>query len=179
MTYDTQQYYNAALAIVVGCGAASLAFWLVPPLSPAVRVRRLLASTSRDLRRLAIAPALPKPAYWESSVYSRLTALPDQATPLQRSQLLAALSVGTEIIDLRRIAPQLGATAELDAALHNIALGHSTKAIAKLRRFDDRLASVGETGPEAAIALRGRGRVLIVSEAIVEHGNYFDLGEPA
>jgi uncharacterized membrane protein YccC len=179
MTYDTQQYYNAALAIVVGCGAASLAFWLVPPLSPAVRVRRLLASTSRDLRRLAIAPTLPRPDDWESSVYSRLTALPDQATPLQRSRLLAALSVGTEIIDLRRIASHFGAAAELDAALNDIALGRSSNAIAKLRQFDDRLASVHETGPEAAIALRGRGRVLIVSEAIVEHGNYFDEGVPA
>jgi hypothetical protein len=104
--------------------------------------------------------------------------LPDQATPLQRAQLLAALSVGTEMLDLRRIATHLGATAELDAALNEIALGHSTKAIAKLRQFDDRLASARETGTEAAIALRGRGRVLIISEAIVEHGNYFDEGAP-
>jgi uncharacterized membrane protein YccC len=178
MNYDTEQYYNSALAIVVGCGAASLAFSLLPPLSPAVRVRRLLASTSRDLRRLAIAPAFPRPDHWESCIYSRLTALPDQATPLQRAQLLAALSVGTEMLDLRRIATHLGATAELDAALNEIALGHSTKAIAKLRQFDDRLASARETGTEAAIALRGRGRVLIISEAIVEHGNYFDEGAP-
>jgi uncharacterized membrane protein YccC len=178
MNYDTEQYYNSALAIVVGCGAASLAFWLLPPLSPAVRVRRLLASTARHLRRLAIAAVLPGQDYWESCVYSRLTALPDQATPLQRAQLLAALSVGSEIINLRRIAAHLGVTAELDAALNDIALGHSTGTIAKLRQFDDRLASAHETGTEAAIALRGRGRVLIVSEAIAEHGNYFDEGAP-
>ena len=179
MNYDTAQYYNSALAIVVGCGVAPLAFLLLPPLSPALRVRRLLALTSRDLRHLAIAPMLPTPDYWESRLYSRLTALPDQATPLQRAQLLAALSVGTEIIGLRQMATHLGTTAELDAALNDIALGHSTKAIAKLRQFDDRLASARETGTEATMALRGRGRILVISEALAEHGAYFDAGASA
>jgi uncharacterized membrane protein YccC len=179
MNYDTTQYYNSALAIVVGCSVAPLAFSLLSPLSPAFRVRRLLALTSRDLRRLAIAPVLPTPDYWESRIYSRLTALPDQATPLQRAQMFAALSVGTEIIGLRQMATHLATTAELDAALNDIALGHSTKAIANLRQFDDRLATTRETGTEATIALRGRGRVLIVSEAIAEHGHYFDTGAPA
>src|SRR5258707_1282053 len=179
MNYDTAQYYNSALAIVVGCGLAPLAFWLLPPLSPALRVRRLLAFSSRDLRRLAIASVLPTPDYWESRIYNRFTALPDQATPLQRAQLLAALSVGTEIIGLRQIATHLGTTAELDAALNYIALGHSTEAIAKLRQFDDRIASARETGTEVTMALRGRGRILVISEALAEHGAYFDAGAPA
>jgi uncharacterized membrane protein YccC len=179
MNYDTAQYYNSALAIVVGCGVAPLAFLLLPPLSPAVRVRRLLALTSRDLRRGAVAPVLPATDYWQSRIYSRLTALPDQATPLQRAQLLAALSVSAEIIRLRHMAAHLGMTAELDAALNDIALGDSSKAIAKLRRFDDRLASRRETGAAATMALRGRGRVLIISEAIAEHGHYFDAGASA
>jgi uncharacterized membrane protein YccC len=179
MNYDTAQYYNSALAIIVGCCVAPLAFSLLPPLSPAVRVRRLLALTSRDLRRLAVAAVLPAADHWESRIYSRLTALPDQATPLQRAQLLAALSVGAEIIGLRQMATHLGTTAELDAALNDIAIGHSAKAIAKLRQFDDRLASTRETGAAASMALRGRGRVLIISEAIAEHGHYFDAGEPA
>jgi uncharacterized membrane protein YccC len=176
MNYDTAQYYNSALAIVVGCGVAPLAFWLLPPLSPAFRVRRILALTSGDLRRLAIAPVLPTPDDWDSRIYSRLTALPDQATPLQRAQLIAALSVGAEIIGLRQMATQLGTAAELDAALDDIALGRSINAIAKLRQFDDRLASTRETGTAATIALRGRGRVLVISEAIAEHGHYFDAG---
>jgi uncharacterized membrane protein YccC len=178
MNYDTTQYYNSALAIVVGCGVAPLAFLLFPPLSPALRVRRLLALTSRDLRRLAIAPVLPTPDYWESRLYSRLTALPDQATPLQRAQLLAVLSVGTEIIGLRQMATHLRTTAELDAALNAIALGHSTEAIAKLRQFDDGLASTREAGAEATMALRARGRILVISEALAEHGAYFDVRTP-
>ena len=179
MNYDTIQYYNSALAIVAGCGVAPLAFRLLPPLSPALRVRRLLALTSRDLRHVAIAQVLPRPDHWQSRVYSRLTALPDQATPLQRAQLLAALSVSTEIIGLRQIAGHLGTTAELDAALNDIAFGHSTEAIAKLRQFDDRLASARETGTEVTVALRGRSRLLVISEALAEHGAYFDAGAPA
>jgi uncharacterized membrane protein YccC len=178
MNYDTAQYYNSVLAIIVGCSVAPLAFSLLPPLSPAFRIRRFLALTSRDLRRLAVAPLLPAPYDWESRIYSRLIALPDQATPLQRAQLLAALSVGAEIIGLRQMAGQLGTTAELDAALNDIALGHSTEAIAKLCEFDERLASTRETGTEAAMTLRGRGRILILSEAIAEHSHYFDEGAP-
>jgi hypothetical protein len=48
-----------------------------------------------------------------------------------------------------------------------------------LRQFDDRLAATRETGTAATMALRGRGRVLIISEAIAEHGRYFDAGAPA
>jgi uncharacterized membrane protein YccC len=179
MNYDTMQFYNSALAIVVGCSVAPLVFCLLPPLSPDLRVRRLLALTSRDMRRFAMAPVLPTPDYWESRIYSRLTALPDQATPLQRAQLVAALSVGSEIIGLRQLAARLGTTAELDAAFNDIALGHSTEAIAKLRQFDDRLASMREPGPAAHMALRGRSRILIISEAIAEHGDYFDAGTRA
>jgi uncharacterized membrane protein YccC len=179
MNYDTTQYYNSALAIVVGCGVAPLAFLLLPPLSPALRARRLLALTSRDLRRLATAPVLPTPDYWERRIYSRLIALPDQAAPLQRTQLLAALSVGVEIIGLRQMAAHLGTTAQFDAALNDVALGHSIEAIAKLRQLDDRLASMRESGTETTMLLRGRSRILVISEAIAEHGHYFDAGAPA
>ena len=37
MSYDTVQFYNAAVAIVVRRGAAALSFRLIPPLSPAFR----------------------------------------------------------------------------------------------------------------------------------------------
>jgi uncharacterized membrane protein YccC len=77
-TYDTVQFYNAALAIVAGSGAAALSFRLLPPLSPAFRTLRLLALTLRDLRRLATGRA---PGDWEGHVNGRLSALPEEATP--------------------------------------------------------------------------------------------------
>ena len=84
MSYDPQQYYNAALAIVPGVGAAVLSFRLIPPLSPAYRTRRLLALTLRDLRRLATGPIPRTPDDWEGRMFGRFAALPDQAQPLQR-----------------------------------------------------------------------------------------------
>jgi uncharacterized membrane protein YccC len=181
MNYNTVQFYNAALAIVAGCSIAPLAFRLLPLPSPEVRARRFLALTLRDMRRLAVASELPRLQDWEGLVYGRLAALPDQAEPLQRSRLLAALSVGTEIIHLRHIVPRLGAAADLDVALEDIARGNSAFAVARLRQLDRRLASDPETGSESAIAIgvRARSRILIMSEALSQHTSYFDARESA
>ena len=169
MNYDTEQFYNSALAIVAGLTAATLSFRLIPPLSPAFRSRRLLALTLRDLRRLATGPIPRTPADWEGHLYGRLSALPDQAEPEQRSQLLAALSVGTEITRLRRIPQQLVLQSEVDAALESIARGDSAAAISRLAALDDTLA----TRPGVA-ALRARGSVVAMSEALSQHAVYFD-----
>src|SRR6202022_1050799 len=107
MSYDTVQFYNAASAIVAGLCAAAVSFRLMPPLSPAFRTRRLLALTLRDLRRLATGPIPRTPDDWEGRMYGRLSAMPDAAEPLQRSLLTAALSMGTDIIQLRRIARRM------------------------------------------------------------------------
>jgi uncharacterized membrane protein YccC len=40
MSYDTQQFYNAALASLTGLVGAVLSFRLLPPLGPALRTRR-------------------------------------------------------------------------------------------------------------------------------------------
>ena len=169
MNYDTQQFYNSALAIVAGLTAATLSFRLIPPLSPASRSRRLLALTLRDLRRLATGPIPRTPADWEGHMYGRLSAMPDRAEPLQRAQLLAALSVGTKIIQLRRITQQLNLQSELDAALESIVRGDSAAAVSRLAALDKTLA----TRPGAA-ALRARGRILAMSEALSQHAVYFD-----
>jgi uncharacterized membrane protein YccC len=176
MSYDTVQFYNAALAIVAGCGAAALSFRLLPPLSPALRTRRLLALALRDLRRLATARRQRLRDDWEARMFSRLEALPDQAEPLQRAQLVAALSVGTDIIHLRRIAPQLGLVAELDSALEALAQGNSAAATERLTALDQRLASLGEADAQTSIVLRRRGRVLAICDALVRHRAYFDVG---
>ena len=157
MSYDTVQFYNAALAIVAGSGAAAVSFRLLPPLSPALRTRRLLALTLRDLRRLATGPIPRAPGDWEGRIYGRLAALPDAAEPLQRSQFLAALSVGNGIIQLRRIVPRLGLGSDLDAALDTFAQGNSAIATAQLARLDDRLASLPSAGSRRLLLSRRAG----------------------
>jgi hypothetical protein len=111
----------------------------LPQLSPAFRTRRLLALTLRDLRRLATGPIPRAPGDWEGRICGRLAALPDAAEPLQRSQLMAALAVGSEIIQLRHIATRLGLGSDLDAALEALARGN--RAIATTRRGNSQMGS--------------------------------------
>jgi hypothetical protein len=155
-------------------GAATLAMVLVPPLSPALRVRRLLALTLRDLRRLAAGRIALAIDDWEGRVYGRLTALPSAAEPLQLAWLVAALSVGTEIIQLRRIISRLELRPDIDAAFMALAQGDSAEATQRLARIDRRLAALPGTGAGAWLALRARGRILAISEALTQHPAYFD-----
>jgi len=175
-SYDPQQFYNVALSIFAGSGAAALSFLLLPPLSPAFRTRRLLALSLRDLRRLATGHIPWTLEDWESHINGRLVALPDAAEPLQFSQLLVAQFVGTEIIRLRPIAFSLGLGSDLGAALEALARGNTAIAAIHLARLDDRLAPV--VGPEASLALWGRSSILAISQAINQHAAYFDAGEP-
>jgi uncharacterized membrane protein YccC len=172
--YDTQQFYNSTLAIIAGAGAATLAFRLLPPLSPAFRTRRLLALTLRDLRRLPTAAVLPARGQWESKVYLRMSVLPEQAEPLQRAQLLAALAVGTEIIRLRRIARRIHLGAVLDAALESLAEGQSALAAELFVQVYDTLATNSDIGFRTPIVLRTQASVRAISEALVQHAAYFD-----
>jgi uncharacterized membrane protein YccC len=172
MTYDPSQYYNLGLSVIVGCIIAPLAFKLWPPLTPAARERRLLSLTLRDLRGLATSPRPPKLEAWQSLTYSRLIALPDQAAPLQRARLLAALSVGSEISHFRRMA--LETAPEIKAALAAFAEGGSTVALAHLHRLDERLSMILEGTPQFASALATRSRILLLCEALSKHADYFD-----
>jgi hypothetical protein len=152
---------------------------LLPLPSPDVRPSRLLALTLRDLRRLALASQPRRLQDWESLIYSRLAALPDQAEPLQRGRLLAALSVGSEIFHLRHMIPRLGAAADFDAAIKDVARANSAFAVARLRQLDRRLASSPDTGLESGFSVRARSRILVMSEALSQHPSYFDTGATA
>jgi uncharacterized membrane protein YccC len=174
MSYDTAQFYNSSVATLAGCVTAALAFALWPPLSPAVRTRRLLALALRDLRRLALARRPPMSLDWESRMYGRLLALPEQAEPSERARMLAALSVGAEIIHLRHFAPRFAAASQLDAALGAFARGNGEIAIGELRQIDRDLACRPDAERPTAATLRMRGRILVVCEALSEHAAYFN-----
>jgi len=178
MSYDTVQFYNSALAIVAGCGVAALSFRLMPALSPALRTQRLLALTLRDLRRLATDPVQPLQDDWERRMHSRIASVPEEAEPVQRAQLVTAQSVGTELIGLRCIALQLGFTSELDSALSALAEGNGDISNAGFAALDQQLASIPASDPRISLALGARGRILAVSDALLQHRAYFDAGAP-
>jgi uncharacterized membrane protein YccC len=176
MIYDTAQFYNLAMAIVGGVSAAALSFRLLPPLSPAYRTRRLLRLSLRDLRRLATHPDRWSRDDWEGRVYGRLFVMPNEATPLQRAQLMAALTIGADIIELRLTALHLGLGSELDPVLKALAEGKSATATAGLSGLDRHLASLSQSDPEILAALQARGQILAIGDTLIQHRSYFDAG---
>jgi uncharacterized membrane protein YccC len=173
MVYDTVQFYNGTVAILAGVGVALLSFRLLAPLSPAYRMRRLLALSLRDLRRLATGRTYSD---WFGHIGGRLVTVPDAATPLQRAELLAALSVGREIIQLRGGARRLELDTELDPVLAAVAQGDTASATAHLARLDAALAAQVATAPETQTVLRARGNILAISETLARHASYFQAG---
>lgn len=175
MTYDTQQFYNNTLALFSGMGLVMLVLVLLPPLSPAVRARRLVALTLRDLRRLSAGRTLSRGGDWEGRAYHRLAALPEPVEPLQLARIVAAASVGTEIIRLRHIAPRLGLGVDTDAALAAVSEGDNMIAAERLARIDHRLAALPDDAkPGASIRLRARGSIRVIQEALAQHASYFE-----
>ena len=173
MNYNLQQTLNTALAISAGLLAAAIWFRLLPPVSPATRTRRLLSLTLRDLRRLTIGRT-PRAADWENHIYGRLSVLPEVAQPMQRAQLVAALSVGTEIIRLRRIADRFNLGAALDKAFEAVASGDSALAAERLSGVDRDLAAIPDRRPGSVVRLRARGSILAITEAFKQYSTYFD-----
>ena len=180
MSYDTAQFYNSSLALIAGNAAGVLSFRLIPPLSPSFRTRRLLALTLRDLRRLASGPLSERAvSFWEGQGYRRLSAFPDEASPLQRAQLLAVLAMGIDIVQLRRAGPVLGVAPDVVAAVAALGEGRSAIAVDRLSRLDRRLAARPGSGPEASLALRTRSSILAIVETAMEHSSYLDGGASA
>ena len=176
MNYDTKQFYNNALAILVGVGAAAIFFRLVPPFTPATRSRRLLVLTRRDLLRIATQPSPPSAIEWKGIVVRRLSAMPDDTVPLQLAQLIAALSVGVEIVHLRRSVPRLGFASLLIEALDAFAQGRSAVSIRCLAALDQALTARSADAPGASEAMRMRNSILVVSEGLSQHAEFFDGG---
>jgi uncharacterized membrane protein YccC len=176
MSYNSVQFYNSALAIIAGCGAAALSFRLLPPPSPGFRTHRLLALSLRDLRRIGAGAVERTLEDWEALMYSRLSALPDSAKPSQRAQLVTALSVGAEIIRLRHISAYPGFEIAFADVLDDLADGNIGDATDRLAALDRRLASFTQPPPDRSLAMRTRGRILFLHDALVQHQPYFEEG---
>lgn len=164
MTYDPGAFFNTALALLGGVGLGLLAFRLFPPMPPALRAQRLLGLTLRDLRRLAAGRRLD----WEGHVYGRLAVMPDSVDSVFHARMAAALSVGSEVIRLRHTGRNLGLDTE--PAMRALAAGDSTACREALARLDADLAEAEGGKP----ALRARGALRAVAEALARHAEFFD-----
>jgi uncharacterized membrane protein YccC len=172
--YNPEQFYNLAMALLGGVAFAMLAMRLLPPMPPELRVRRLLALTLRDLRRLTHGTLQRSSVGWTGRMYGRLSAVPESADTLQPAQMTAALAVGSGIIRLRHVARRFGIAAALEPAMTAIAAGDSSRAIDALARFDWTLAELPATQPGARLRLRARATVYAITDALSRHAGFFD-----
>jgi uncharacterized membrane protein YccC len=176
MTYDGSGFWNGAIAIIAGIGFGVIAMLVIPPLSPAVRARRLLSLMLADLRRLARRPSPGIQGDWENRGVARLLAMPDQAEPLERAELAAAVAVGKEILRLRHIAPRFAPKAMIDAALAALAEGRGSEAIERLKDIDRTVGAL--PGSRSRVLLSLRASILVISGQLSEFRLYFDRPLP-
>ncbi len=102
---------------------------------------------------------------WERLVYARVSALPAEATLLQRRALIAALSVGIAIVHLRGVGAALGVGPDVDRALAAFGRGDATLAAARFDQLDRCLALRPAT-------VRARASVLAITEALAQHAAF-------
>jgi len=174
ITYDASSFWNNSSAIVTGVGFGAMAMRLLPPLSPAIRSRRLLALTLADLRRLAKRASPGRQDEWEGRGVARLLAMPDQAEAVERAELAAAVAVGKEIVWFRHVAPRFVRPGMVDAALQALAEGRSREAMERLKDIDRLLAALPRTEAASRIVLRLRASILAISGQLSEYAPYFD-----
>ena len=175
ISFDASQFWNTASSILVGIAVGALAMRILPPLSPEIRTSRLLTLTLADLRRLAKrASSRRQDDDWEGRGVARLLAMPDQADPVERAELVAASAVGNHIVRLRRVAPRFVPGAAVDTALQALAEGRSGEAIERLKDIDRQLAALprAKSGSRAVLGLRAG--LLMVCGQLASYPAYYN-----
>jgi uncharacterized membrane protein YccC len=174
ITYDASGFWNSSIGILVGIACGAVAMRILPPVPPAIRTQRLLALALADLRRLATRASPGRQDEWQSRGVARLLAMPEQAEPVERSQLVAAVAVGKDIVRCRAVAPRFVPGAAVDAALHALAEGRSGEAMERLKDIDRLLAALPRAEAASRIVLRLRASILAISGQLSEYAPYFD-----
>lgn len=178
ISYDTEAFCNSALPIVVGVAAAVLAIRLIPPVPAAIRARNLLNAELTELRALATRPRTLSRDVWQVRTFRRFAAMPDDAEPVQRAWLLAALKVGSDIIRLRHLSDRSGFLPRLEACLRDVATGRIDAAVQGLAGLDGDLAAAAG-GLPSRTRRRARATVMTLRETLQAHASYFaNGGEP-
>lgn len=169
--YDPGTFFNSALAISVGTIVAAISLRLVPPLPPEWRVRRLLALSLRDLRRLATRRHWPSRSEWIDLACQRLAALPPQATLEEVAQLIAALSAGEAVIKLRNSGVHGADRVMLERALAHFAAADVVSACDWFARFREQQSAGTAAGPLSG--LHTRATAAVIALILRRHAEFF------
>ncbi|MFC0239155.1 FUSC family protein [Rhodopseudomonas telluris] len=132
IAYDASAYFNLALAIVVGSAFGALFFVAMPVVPPGLRLRRLIALSVRDLRRVLSRPRPRDRERWTALMARRIELLPPQATAEDTADLIALYAVGRAALRLEQAVSDERSLSALRAALTTLADGHLADARALL-----------------------------------------------
>ena len=170
-SYDATEVLNGGMAIFAGTVFTALSIRLLPPLSPAKRIQRLLALTLRDVQRVLSRRRRFAPDVWVGRISRRLAVMPKSATLEEQAELLAALSVGQAAITLLQLRPYLLNREALDRACAGLAKGHVVAAHESLTRFSAEQTQGtpvgGARGTSAAI------QATLIADALLRHPSFF------
>ena len=178
INYDTAAFYNTALPIVAGVVVGALSMRLIPPVRAATRARNLVNAALAELRAFATRKRVPSSSAWETRIYRRFAAMPDEAEPLQRARLSAALAVGSYVIRLRHLTERSGLLPELQACLHELAAGKVDAAVRGLANLDEDLAGT-EDRHKLRLRVHARATIATAIETLEAHADYFGRGGEA
>lgn len=175
-TYHLASFLNNGVAVVAGTIVGCLWMALLSTIPANWRTRRLLGLSVRDLRRLAVRRRWVSRADWTSLISCRLAAMPATATREQLAQLVAALSSGEAVIQLRDSRRTFVGTDHLDCALAALGGGNIPATRYWLAKFVAVL-SEGEASGSLA-ALRGQAAASVVADALASHSAFFADAPP-
>ncbi len=167
ISFDTLGFYNSALGIVSGCLAGALALALVPPVPRGTRADRLVRLTVRDLRAMAAGRSHLTPDLWQHRVYARLVALPEDVDPIFGSRLVAALSMGLQVLRVRSLAKADAVGEALRDSLDRLAAGDVDGMLAGLDGVDAALRSADDGDLRMPTALR------VIRDVVRQHRHEF------
>lgn len=173
MTYDVSAFINSAFGLIAGCAAGGLALVLIPHLPVGIRSDRLVDLSIRDLRRMAAGKRNWTLSEWQGRIYARIIALPEAAAPLQRSLLVAILSVGIQVIRLSHLAAYGKTAIRLTQMRDSLARGDLVALRRALADLDAEMAAVPDTTSGERGRLRGRSALRAIEDAINRYSGYF------
>ena len=173
ISFNTLGFYNSALGICGGCLAGALALVLIPPVPPPIRADRLLEITLREMRRMAAGRSTPTPGAWQHRVYARLIAMPPGVDPVYGSRLVAALSIGLQMLELRSLAGEGPRGDRLRAALARLAARDVDGMLAGLDEVLRDVRATAEGAPDLGIPTA----IQVVRDVVRQHRHEFEGDE--
>ena len=121
---DELTFFNTNSAVVLGIGCSVLVFRLVLPFDPDAERWRMRRQIVRDLRRIALAPAIPDPGAWVNRLTTGFARLVRHASTMSDAQtnayldgVLSAMTVGLNLIRLRSLLARAGLPPAVNVAV--------------------------------------------------------------